>query len=102
MVLDGVERRQDLASLLSSSRPDDPSQPDVLDPEDAAAVCAGYGCPFPLAGELRHRVLLYQLGQAVEHLFWETSFRDEAGAARVLGRLGELEAALDGDGDGRG
>jgi aminoglycoside phosphotransferase (APT) family kinase protein len=92
---------QDLAYLLYSLRPDDLGRPDALDPEDVAAVCAGYGCPAPLAGDLRRRVLLYQLGHAIEHLFWETSFRDEAGTARVSGRLAELEAALDRDGDGQ-
>jgi aminoglycoside phosphotransferase (APT) family kinase protein len=92
---------QDLAYLLYSLRSDDPRRPDVLDPGDVAAVCAGYGCPAPPADDLRRRVLLYQLGQAVGHLFWETSFRDEAATARVLARLAGLEAALDGGGDER-
>jgi aminoglycoside phosphotransferase (APT) family kinase protein len=90
---------QDLAYLLYSLRPDDPGIPDAP-LGGVAAVCAGYGCPAPLEGGLRRRVLLYQLGHAVGHLFWEVSFRDAAGTARVLGRLAALERALDGAGGG--
>lgn len=80
---------QDLAYFFYSLRSDAWSEADV------STICAGYGCPYPLTEELRRRVLLYQVWHAVGHLFWEVSFRDEAGIARVLAWLDELEAALD-------
>jgi hypothetical protein len=93
---------QDLAYLLYSLWPDAPEAGDGRDTADGpseadvAAVCAGYGCAAPLEGDLRRRALLYQVGHAVAHLFWETSFRDGAGEARVLGRLAALERELAG------
>jgi hypothetical protein len=68
---------------------------------DVEAICSGYGCPYPLGDELRHRVLLYQVWVAVANLFWDVSFRDQEGIATILRWLTELEAALDAHRAGR-
>jgi hypothetical protein len=41
------------------------------------------------------RLLLYQVPQALEHLWWVVSFRDEMATARVLARLRTLVDALE-------
>jgi len=62
---------------------------------DFAAICDGYGVPYPLPPDLHRRVVLYQLLSAVEHLWWAVSFKDGDDVRRVLGWLDEFETALD-------
>jgi Ser/Thr protein kinase RdoA (MazF antagonist) len=79
---------------------------DGRDEDDLAAILRGYGAPSGVpsgvpsgapggAGDLRRRLLLYQVDYALGHLWWEVGFRDRAGAARVLARLRDLVAALE-------
>jgi aminoglycoside phosphotransferase (APT) family kinase protein len=61
---------------------------------DLAAICAGYGLPYPFPPDLRQRVLLYQVLAAVGHLWWAVSFKDDQDVRRVLAWLDEFETAL--------
>jgi hypothetical protein len=77
-----------------------PKQPFEQPPGQAETQRAGPspGGPagIPAAGaSLRRRLLLYQLPQALEHLWWAVNFRDEAATARVLARLRTLVDALE-------
>jgi aminoglycoside phosphotransferase (APT) family kinase protein len=78
----------DLASLLYCNGRDDADLPVILD---------GYGRLDLLAPEetLMKRLLLYQSFYALEHLFWEHAFQDEAGMERTRERLLRLQEALD-------
>lgn len=82
---------QDLAYFFYSLR----WNPGDWDERDVEAICAGYGCPYPLDRAFRHRVLLYQVWTAVGNLFWDVSFRDHNGIATILRWLAEYETELD-------
>ena len=79
---------------------------DARDEHDLAAILRGYGAPSGPPSDqpagppatcagLRRRLLLYQVPQALEHLWWVVSFRDETATARVLARLRTLVDALE-------
>ena len=68
---------------------------DGRDEADLVAILRGYGPPAGPDAGLRQRLLLYQVHYALGHLWWEISFSDRAGQARVLARLHRLLAALD-------
>ena len=62
---------------------------------DLAAICEGYGVPYPLPRDVGRRVTLYQLYAALSHLWWEISLDENREIERVLGWIAAFEAALD-------
>jgi aminoglycoside phosphotransferase (APT) family kinase protein len=63
-------------------------------PKDLAAILRGYGASAADT-DLQRRLRLYQTHCALGHLWWLVSFRDQAGAAAVLGRIRRLLSDLD-------
>jgi aminoglycoside phosphotransferase (APT) family kinase protein len=87
MALSG-DPAMDIAWLIYSDGKDD---------TDLAAVRRGYESESRIEdrANFHTRLLLYQLRYALEHLWWEVNFQNEAGIRDVLRRIYATEQALD-------